>query len=112
MSLSTTPGHLHSSLELRYAETTSSSSPNAVVSVKSPDTCQVADRGHDNVPDNSSQHADAEAKFILMFVDSTRIIPGPVATVVGVEHIIKCETWFLCPRNDMKKEHIHSVLMS
>jgi hypothetical protein len=54
---------------------------------------------HDNVPDDTSPKADAEADLIPTFADSKRIIPCPEVTVVDVEHTITRKTRFVCPQN-------------
>jgi hypothetical protein len=69
-------------------------------------------RAHDNVPDDNSPNADAEADLIPMFADSMRIIPCQDVTVVDIEHTLTSKTRFVSPQNVVKKELIRSVLMS
>jgi hypothetical protein len=49
-------------------------------------TCQVADKIHDNVPDDTSPNVDAGVDVIPTFKDSMRIMMCPEVTVVDAEH--------------------------
>jgi hypothetical protein len=95
MSRSTTAGHFpHSVLELHRAEAINSASqreahlpaaPVKTVSRKS--SSLTGSRGaHDNIPDDSSPNADAEADLISKFEDRIRGIPCPEVAVVDAEH--------------------------
>jgi hypothetical protein len=68
--------------------------------------CQVADRDHDSVPDDTSPNA--EADLMPTFVDSMRIFPCPEVAVVDVEHTFTRERHLVCPQEDL----IRGVLMS
>lgn len=47
-----------------------------------------------------------------MFVDSTRIIRCPEATVVDDEHTLRRKTCLVCPQKDVQQVLIRSELMS
>lgn len=52
-----------------------------------------------NVPDDVSPNADAEAHLISTFADNIRIIPCPEVTGVNVERTPRRKTRFACPQN-------------
>jgi hypothetical protein len=102
MSRSTTARPLlHSALELRRAETSTSASqlegrllaaqverfPENRDIVERAD-CQIADRGPRQFPDDVWPNAEAEADLIPTFADSVRIVPCPEVTVVDGEQAL------------------------
>jgi hypothetical protein len=98
MSRLTTAGHPpHSTLELRRAETTTSTSqPQAHLQAALVDNfpgnndnvgqsaSNVADRGHDKDPNDFSPKSDTDVDLIPTFADSMTIIPYPEVIVVEV----------------------------
>jgi hypothetical protein len=59
----------------------------------------VSWRAHDNIPDDTSPNADAEADLVPTFKDGMRIFPCPEVTVVDPEHTLTSKTHFVCPQN-------------
>jgi hypothetical protein len=113
MSRSTIAGHLpHSALELRRAETTTSTfqlqapqqntSQKITISLNGQSVRQQR-AASDNLPDDSRPNAEAETGFIPTFADSTSVIPCPEMTPVGAQHTVTRKTCFACPQMLCKK---------
>jgi hypothetical protein len=63
----------------------------------------------DNVTDDASPNADAQADLIPMFADSVKITRAE-ATAVDVEHTLTRKTRIVCPQNVVYRDLIRSVM--
>jgi hypothetical protein len=102
MSCPTTAAYLHHNvLDVHLAETTIAASQLwshiELAPVKQcPDnydiveqlTCQVADKGLRQFPDDLCPNPDVDADFILTFADSMSVITCPDVTVLNAEHTL------------------------